>query len=172
MAEVVVRNALDRELRAWAWQRDPSRSWFDLAPLGDRGRADVAKARDRATRHGAFPEVHGKVIAELSLGFWRYLVESRYFTALWVPTTHAAFGGGPPDLRERQRAVKGRLQQLTFVRNRAAHHEPIHRRDLLKDLRAAADLTSWVSRDAGAWLTATSTLAVVVGTKPSAAQVT
>ena len=35
------------------------------------------------------------MIAELSLGFWRYLVESRYFTALWVPATHAAFPTAP-----------------------------------------------------------------------------
>ncbi|MCG7415770.1 hypothetical protein MHK74_14600 [Microbacterium aurum] len=35
-----------------------------------------------------------RVIAELSRGFWRYLVESRYLTSLWVPSTHAAFAHG------------------------------------------------------------------------------
>lgn len=62
--------------------------------LDHRDRQDLQKERHRArSRRGE--EVHGKVIAELSLGFWRYLVESRYFTALWVPATHAAFPTAP-----------------------------------------------------------------------------
>ncbi|MHB1063697.1 MAG: hypothetical protein ACYC1Z_04250 [Georgenia sp.] len=166
MTEVVVRNALDRELTAWAARKDTARDWFDLAPLDPQGRQDIAKARDRATRRGKDPEVHGKVIAELSLGFWRFLVEWRYFTTLWVPATHAAFPCGPSDLRARQRAVKDRLQRLTFVRNRAAHHEPIHRRDLAKDLNAAIELADWVCPDAGAWTRVTSTLASVMRAKP------
>ena len=166
MTEVVVRNALDRELTAWAARKDHDQDWFDLAPLDVQGRQDIAKARAQAIR-GKQPELHGKVIAELSLGFWRFLVEWRYFTPLWVPATHAAFPGGPDDLRVRQRAVKNRLQQLMFVRNRAAHHEPIHRRDLLKDLNAAIDLASWVCPDAGAWTRATSNLDEVVRAKPA-----
>lgn len=94
---------------------------------------------------GVDTRVVGKVIAELPVGFWRFLVESRYFTTLWIPANHAAFPGGPADARDRQRAVAGRLQQLTFVRNRAAHHEPIHKRDLIKDLRSATDLAGGVS---------------------------
>lgn len=137
MVEVLARNALDRELRDWAHRRHGGASWFDVAPLDRQGAADVQKARDRATRRGRRPEVHGRVIAELPLGFWRYLVESRYLTALWIPATHRAYPGGASDLRTRQKDVAFRMQQLNFVRNRAAHHEPIHARDLGKDLRFA-----------------------------------
>lgn len=166
MVEVVVRNALDRELVTWAAQRGGSTSWFDLAPLDQQGRHDILKARDRATRHGQRPEIHGRVIAELSLGFWRFLVESRYLTSLWVPATHRAFGGATHDLRERRSAVAGRLQQLTYVRNRAAHHEPIHRRDPLKDIHSATTLVSWVSPDAAAWIEGTTNVRNVVAAKP------
>ena len=94
MAEVVVRNALDRELSVWADRRRHGAEWFDVDVLDHRDRQDLQKERHRArSRRGE--EVHGKVIAELSLGFWRYLVESRYFTALWVPATHAAFPTAP-----------------------------------------------------------------------------
>lgn len=41
------------------------------------------------------------------------------------------------------------MKQLPFVRNRAAHHEPLHQRDLYQDLDAALDLTRWISPDAG-----------------------
>lgn len=54
------------------------------------------KACDRATRRGREVEVHGTVIAELSFGFWRYLVASRYLTALWIPGARAAIPHGLP----------------------------------------------------------------------------
>jgi hypothetical protein len=166
MVEVLTRNALDRELRDWAHRRRSGASWLDVVPLDQQGSADIQKARDRATRRGRRPEVHGRVIAELPLGFWRYLVESRYLTALWVPATHHAFPAGDPDLRSRQRQVAFRMQQLNFVRNRAAHHEPIHARDLSRDLQFAMDLAAWISPVATKWVDATSSLPSIISSKP------
>ncbi|GAA2247903.1 hypothetical protein N1031_17855 [Herbiconiux moechotypicola] len=110
MVEVLVRNALDRELGAWARRRHPGSSWLDVIPLDHQGTADLRKARDRATRRDKRAELRGRVIAELPLGFWRYLVETRYLTALWVPALHAAFPGGAPDLRTRRQDVAFRMQ--------------------------------------------------------------
>ena len=166
MVEVLARNALDRELRDWAHRRRSGASWLDVVPLDQQGSADIQKARDRATRRGRRPEVHGRVIAELPLGFWRYLLESRYLTALWVPATHRAFPAGDPDLRTRQRDVAFRMQQLNFVRNRAAHHEPIHGRDLSRDLQFAMDLAAWISPAAKSWVDATSSLPLIISSKP------
>lgn len=70
MIEVVVRNALDRELRSWADLKQPGSEWFDTVPLDHQGTLDLRKARGRATRNNTRSEVHGRVIAELSLGFW------------------------------------------------------------------------------------------------------
>lgn len=166
MVEVVVRNAMDRALvdlgDAKGWQ-----SWFDRAPLDKRGRVDIQKARERATRFGSQPEVHGKVVAELSLGFWRYLAASRYLTALWTPALYAAFPAGPTDKLQAQRQVDGHLKNLLLVRNRAAHHEPIHRRNLTRDLEASIEIASWVAPDAGEWVGDLSTIASVVSTRPN-----
>jgi hypothetical protein len=145
MVEVIVRNALDGSLQQWADQRRGGRAWLDVAPLDPQGLADVVKARERATRRGRDPEVHGKVVAELSFGFWRYLVASRYLTALWIPGAHAAFPNGPTDLRVRRAEVERRLHNLMIVRNRAARHEPIHRRDLTRDFRDAVTVAGWVA---------------------------
>lgn len=167
VVEVVVRNAIDRELTAWAERvHGVGASWFDQAPLDPKGRRDLENARSRATQHGRNREIHGKVIAELSLGFWRYLVESRYHTSLWVPAVHRAFSDGPKDLRLRRGQVALQMQQLQFVRNRAAHHEPIHRRDLNKDMTAAEGLMRWVSPDAAAWMAAVCSLREVIARKP------
>lgn len=166
MVEVLVRNALDEQLMGWARDRHQGRSWFDAAPLDQQGRNDVAKARERASRHGRTPEVHGKVVAELSLGFWRYLVASRYLTSMWIPATHAAFPHGAQDLRRRRSDTETRLQRLLFVRNRAAHHEPIHRRDLSMDLRAAVELSAWICPDAAAWVADKSSIRQLVHERP------
>lgn len=166
IVEVVVRNALDRELRAWSSSRFGDETWFDHVRLDRHGADALRTARDRATRFGRAPEIHGKVIAELPLGFWRFLVESRYLTALWMPALHKAFPYGDADPLSRQRAVAHLMRKMQFVRNRVAHHEPIHRRDLHDDFAAASSLTAWVSPHTGAWLQSLSTLRDVVASKP------
>jgi hypothetical protein len=166
MVEVVVRNAMDGALQDMGKARGWS-SWFDRAPLDQRGRDDIRKARERATRFGSQPEVHGKVVAELTLGFWRYLAASRYLTALWTPALFRAFPDGPSDKLQEQRQVDRHLKNLLLVRNRAAHHEPIHRRNLLRDLDAAVAVTSWVDPSAGEWVADLSTLRTVINAKPT-----
>ncbi|MCL9666266.1 hypothetical protein L2091_13625 [Curtobacterium albidum] len=166
IVEVVARNALDEELRAWAARRGAT-TWFDAVPLDQQGRLDLAKARARATRNERRPEVHGRVVAELSFGFWRYLVETRYLTALWTPALHRAFPRGPADVLTRQRQVRTRMQQLHFVRNRAAHHEPIHHRDLRRDLQDALDLLGWVHPAAAEWAADVTSLGAVLDARPS-----
>lgn len=158
MVEVIVRNSLDRNLQRWADRRRGGIDWLDAAPLDVQGQADVVKARARATRRGRDPELHGKVVAELSFGFWRYLVASRYLTALWIPGVQAAFPHGAADLRRRRSEVERRLHNLMIVRNRAAHHEPIHRRDLARDFADAATLVGWVHPEGAVWLRARSEL--------------
>lgn len=165
IVEVIIRNAFDRELVRWAHGRG-QRPWLEIVPLDNRGKADIAKAYDRATDYGKAPLNHGKVVAELNFGFWRYLAARRYHASLWVPALHNAFPNGNPDLSNRRREVESHLSDLMLVRNRAAHHEPIHRRNLKKDLTSAIELTAWVHPDAGAWLAATSTLPIALSAKP------
>ncbi len=45
---------------------------------------------------------HDRLVAELSFGFWRYLLSSRYHASLWVPDLHRAFPRGPAELRSRR----------------------------------------------------------------------
>lgn len=166
MVEVVVRNAMDRALQGLGDRRGWS-SWFDAAPLDQRGQVDIREARARATRFGSRPEAHGKVVAELTLGFWRYLAASRYLTALWTPALYSALPNGPDDKLPQQRQVDGHLKNLLLVRNRAAHHEPIHRRNLARDLVGAVEVTTWVDPAAGAWVADLSTLADLAASRPA-----
>ncbi|WP_230595487.1 hypothetical protein [Rhodococcoides fascians] len=166
IVEVMARNALDAQLSGWSQRVHGTPEWFDHVPLDPRGRRDVVEARGRAVRRQP-SVVHGKVVAELSLGFWRYLAASRYLTSLWVPALHHAFPYGVADARQRRRQVELRLQRLAFVRNRAAHHEPIHQRVLLDDVADALALVGWVSPDGAEWVRARESVTSVFSRRPN-----
>ena len=164
VVEVVVRNAIDTSLQHWATFRGMP-DWFDVIPLDERGRADMTLAAERARARGRM-NWRGQLIAELNFGFWRYLVASRYLTSLWFPAVQHAFPHGAADPLARQRQIDRQMQQLVFVRNRAAHHEPIHERNLLADLRAAEILVGAIDPVATNWLIRQSTLKRIMQEKP------
>lgn len=127
----------------------------------------LQRAIDRSTDRGRRPEVHGKVLAELMFGFWRYICHRRYLTSLWVPALHRAFpehGGNASDVR---RDVERHVERLHFLRNRVAHHEPIHMRDLTVDLAAVLDIAQWTGGDeVRGWVEAGSRTAALIKAKP------
>lgn len=171
--EVVFRNALDGALgqvatsRGWPdpWERHP-----ELFPGrgSERTRADIHTARKRATRSGKLPEVHGKVIAELNFGFWRYLCAKQHLTTLWVPALAGAFPSHPTlqNARVVRADVERRVQGLLFVRNRIAHHEPIHQRDLHRDFEAIIEVTGWMGSASHDWIRDRSRVTEVLRSKP------
>ena len=117
--EVILRNAMHDELTAHHRRRGDPGEWFDdpQRVLTLRALDDVKTAKQRAGR--AAPP--GKVVAELSLGFWRYLLAHRYAATLWPAIRHAF-----PNLPRRgQRTLEGHVSDLHLLRNRIAHHEPL-----------------------------------------------
>jgi hypothetical protein len=81
---VLLRNALDVALTRWSQQRYGDGRWYlEIDRLvNERTRLDIGEARRRATRNGR-SETPGRVVAELNLGFWRYLLARRYDGTLW-----------------------------------------------------------------------------------------
>lgn len=107
-----------------------------------------------ASRHKPASTVpsHGQIIAELPFGFWRFLVSKRYLTTLWIPAAHRGFPYLEGKLHERTAVLEAALKSLNLVRNRAAHNEPIHRRNLMDDLETAVAVAHWIHPVAGAWV--------------------
>lgn len=151
MVEVVTRNAIDQALTEWNKRKQPDTDWFDLEVLDGRAKKDIATARQRALRSGK-SETHSKVLAELSFGFWRFLTSKRYLTSLWTPALQYAFPHGHKDIWTRQKQVAALLGVMTFIRNRAAHLEPVFKRNLAKDFENARTLLGWIDPNAAAWL--------------------
>lgn len=62
----------------------------------------------------------GKVIAELTFGFWRQLTTNAMEKGLWVPYLHNAFPKGTS-----RKEVDRQIGVVNKLRNRIAHHEPL-----------------------------------------------
>lgn len=149
--EVLLRNAMHERLTEWSaarfgeprWYLDPS-NVLTITAVGD-----VLSARRRATADGR-AETPGRVVAELNLGFWRYLLASRYERVLWLPCLRDAF----PGLRGRglRKDLNARVAGLHFLRNRIAHHEPVHNRPLGQLWKDAMQVAEWICPVSRQWI--------------------
>lgn len=160
--EVALRNAIHDRLTTL--HADEDVPWYEdpRGLLSPEALQDIDRARERVTRQDR-PETPGRVVAELNFGFWRYLFAGRYEATLWTPALRHAF----PNLRPQRRAAiadtTGRLHRL---RNRIAHHEPIHRRNLARDATAIDTLLGWIDSEVLQWARSRSRLAAVLESRP------
>ncbi len=82
------------------------------------GTSHLARAKARR-RHITVSD--GKIIAELTLYFWKRLYGHDYDQTLWRTTLKRTF----PDKRLSRAQVAIQLETLYQARNRLAHHEPV-----------------------------------------------
>lgn len=135
--EVALRNKFDAEL-----VRKYGLTWFDNPEFLKLLKSDSAIAKAKKSAAKGLPKgaivAPGKVIAELTFGFWVALVDRHLVVPLWTPTLHKAFGPGKPP----NRADVGRdLETVRVLRNRIAHHEPIFHLRLHETRRVMVQLT-------------------------------
>ncbi|SDM98152.1 Abi family protein [Allokutzneria albata] len=143
--EVLVRNAMHSALADRSGRAD----WYvPLAPLlTEKAQNDIATARDRVVRNG-YVETPGRVVTELSFGFWRYLLAARYERTLWLPCLRGAF----PHLSGMRKDVHDKVAGLHELRNRIAHHEPVHHRPLRRLRADALVVAGWICPSARGWV--------------------
>ena len=171
--EVVLRNRFDEALTDLTASAGVPHPWFDHRTLFP-GRSSkhmlkaIAKAKQQAARSGRHQITHSGVIVELGFGFWRYLCAPRYHTTMWVPVLGAQFPDHPSagNTARIRSDVESRMRQLHFLRNRVAHHRPVHRRALAKDAVMILELVQWMCPDAHAWMSGLSPVPAVLATRP------
>ncbi|WP_197685992.1 hypothetical protein [Actinoplanes derwentensis] len=146
--EVVLRNALHERLSAWSRQRFQEPRWYLVRGLGLQERAvdDIRAARTRVAR-SARPETPGRVVAELGLGFWRFLLANHYDGTLWRQTLHRAFPG-----QAQRRVIHDGVAVLHLCRNRLAHNEPIFNRPVADIHATALGVAGWICPVSQGWI--------------------
>lgn len=159
--EVVLRNALGNALRAqygadWYLQNGVPPLMYPLPDM-------LAKARGELTKRG-IPLEHGRILAELNFGFWGGLLSSRYETTLWRPVFFRAFGNRPAGFK--RKTVHDPIERLRRLRNRIAHHEPIHDRNLAADYAEIMQVVGWISPYMATWIDETSNVTATLAVRP------
>jgi hypothetical protein len=169
--EIGLRNAYDRALSTAGptdWTDPAGAPFVPLlrsrrrqrpADVNEPVRRQLADARQKAGS-GA---THGKVVAELMFGFWRYLSSAAHEKTLWVPYLHKAF---PPGTRRRQ-DVDERVVALNRLRNRAAHHEHLLSDDLADRHDQLVALAGLLSPLLGRYVLETSQLPPLLASRPT-----
>lgn len=163
--EVILRNAFHRQLAGRHADRGGIGNWYDSFRLDDKSRRDVQTARERATSFGKLPELSGKVIAELSFGFWRYLVAKRYQTTAW-PALQKTFLHHPAGPSAPRHDIEDRMQRIHVLRNRIAHHEPIFKRNLSHDHADMLTIVGWISTEGREWVGGLSRVDALIAQRP------
>jgi hypothetical protein len=155
--EVTLRNALHKQL-SLKYNRD---DWYEIAPINDRDKEKIQKAKDDVFRqHAKIQAPH--VVAELSFGFWQTLLNKKYYQTLWIPTLYKAFPNKPLKLTD----INTALLNLRRLRNRVAHHEPIFQRHLAKDYENLIQVINWICPETALWIDQHNTVQDVLRTRP------
>ena len=122
-------------------------SWFhDTSVLRRRELETAQRARDRVIQTGK-PVTPGRIVAELSLGFWVGLFANVYDSSIWRTDLYRLFLPLPP-----RSELHDDLDRLRTLRNRIAHHEPITQRRLLDDYTRVRRVTRSFSPELCAWM--------------------
>jgi hypothetical protein len=145
--EVTIRNSMHHVLTA----NYGTPAWYDRAPLSTYWTERIADAKGRVGT-----TTPGKVIAELTLGFWVELLSRSNQNTLWFGK-HLAMAFPNTALRRDQ--IHARFKIVQLLRNRISHHEPIlTTRNTLytgHDFLSLAELlecVEWVCTEAAQWM--------------------
>lgn len=164
--EVGIRNMYDTALMAAVVAGD--RHWSNAASavvlFPDVSGSDRRTHRDLEVARKAAGGLHatgGKVLAELTFGFWVYLTSNRRSVSIWTPYLQQAYPAGSVRTR-----IHGGLDELRKARNRVAHHEPIRAGEVNDLTRRVRRYARYVSSDLAEYISETSDVAGLLRLRP------
>ena len=141
--EVGVRNAMHGSLSAGFGRPD----WYEVVSFNATEQARINEAKETIARNNKHLSP-GRMVSELTFGFWVAILAKHYATTLWIPHLHRAFQHKALG----HAAVHRRLNGIRFLRNRVAHHECILSRDLEADYIEIIEAVSWICPETAAWI--------------------
>lgn len=148
--EIGLRNNFDYQLK----RRFADEIWFenpDFVKIVSRFQIDrVSEARNSILREKKTITT-GKVISELSFGFWTSLLDSKFEKSLWK-NLRLAFPNCPKKIRQRK-TMSSKFNGVRRLRNRIFHHESItwsihaltnYKREIIEGI-------DWLDKDLLGW---------------------
>lgn len=156
--EIAVRNSIHRELSGAF-----GAYWFEEFSFGETQDKMLTEAKGAIARDRR-PVTPGAVVAELNLGFWVALLTRAYEKTLWVPCLHRAFPHAYVEKRGQTAVIQvkidrcdihERLDNIRYLRNRIAHHEPLLKLDLPQCYSRTLEALKWICPISAQWVRTT-----------------
>ena len=141
--EIALRNAMHRALSDGIARED----WYDSILWQVLQQEQISQAKE-SLRKKAEPLTPGRMVAELTFGFWVGLTGPKYSVDLWERHLYKAF----PNVKLGRKQLNKRLESIRLLRNRVAHHEPILSRDLVRDVDRILETIGWINGDTERWV--------------------
>jgi len=159
--EVLLRNVLDAQIAPVSHHQPAVESWLcDPSILNEKSLEIVGDAIRSIEREKKEP-TRARVVAKLSFGFWRALLDKRY-KELWISRLHRGFPNGTGDRAE----VARLLSKLNPFRNRIAHHEPILNADIAQRHDEMLTLVRLMDKEAARWVSSRSCVPILLDWRP------
>jgi len=111
--------------------------------------ANMSHSAKVKTRQACISVSEGKVIAEITMHFWKRVYGPDYDQTLWRPSLKKTF----PNKSLKRSAVANNLETIYQNRNRLAHHEPV----LYRRFTETMDAVTFVTDNLGTQRTSTGT---------------
>lgn len=163
--EVGIRNLYDAALQSAVVSGE--QHWTErrtsLALFPNPGGSDKRTHRDLAYAHkAAGPSASGgKVLAELTFGFWVFLTSNRLSSNIWAPHLQHVYPAGSD-----RRSIHTGLDELRKARNRVAHHEPVRVAQVHALTRRLRRFASYVSTELADYIDETSAVTDLLNRRP------
>ena len=160
-AELALRNAIsnviaaDRRTDLWYYEPD----LLEPGQLQQFAQALLALTRKKA------PPTGGRIVAQLSFGFWVTMLSGPYERRLWSPNGYALLLGAFPHAGPLSRKqAYDRFNTIRELRNRVFHYEAIwNRPNLAGDHAGIREAIGWISPSLGDMIAVVDTFAAVHG---------
>jgi hypothetical protein len=142
--EVTVRNSIHNVMS----EQLGCDKWYDRFQFAQSERAEIEKAKDSLLEK-VQPTTPGRVLSELTFGFWVKLTGRVYEDTLWLPYLSRIF-----PIRVNRAVVHERFVLLKTLRNRIAHHERIigRTRPLPMEYEQTIEAIRWISPIDADWV--------------------
>lgn len=141
--EVTLRNSIDSALQTFFKNPD----WNNTILLQQTEILMINDALLKIKRQGK-KYSHGRLVAELTLGFWVALMGRKYNNQGFQFAIIKKCLHGCPANQKSSGAIQKNLSEIRFLRNRIAHHERIaHWKDLKQKHDLLLDFVSWLNKD-------------------------
>ncbi|ODQ95660.1 hypothetical protein BFG51_03340 [Dietzia alimentaria] len=159
--EVLLRNFISNRLEA----ASPLPHWYDdqqRFQFNKHARRNIQNARGRLVD----PETTGRVVAELSFDFWRFLLVQNHEVTIWRVLRRQGMPHYPqPQSRQ---PFEDCVERIYRLRNRIAHHEPLIHPDTTVETRRLDQLSTdldtlarWIDPGAADWIASVSRVSQV-----------